>query len=215
MESYHRNITVAESTRATRHNQVYRKCPKTTEHSQLREGNEQLKKENEQLRQIFDTAVGEFTRLKRRIEQLEEELNCEKEQSNHLKKRNQQLEHELGNQRAKANKFASMLFGLKSEKLKLSDIKVEDENSIVIEEISESETNNDSEEASPDENEKKAEDEKDNKNKRKTGGQKGHKGNGRKIPKGLPVVDRIIHLPEGEVFHEIPAENWIDRKSVV
>jgi len=215
MESYQREITVAESTKATKHTHFHRKCPETTEHSRLREGNAQLKKENEQLRQIFDTAVGEFTKLKERIEQLEEGLNCEKEQSNHLKKRNRQLEHELSNERAKANKFASMLFGLKSEKLKLSDLKVEEENSIVIEEISESEITNAGEETSPDENENKAEDEKDNKKeKRKTGGQKGHKGSGRKIPKGLPVVDRIIHLPEGEVFHEIPAENWIEQSGM-
>ena len=194
--------------RLIRQNHSYNKCPETAKFSRLRE-------ENEQLRQIFDTAVGEFTKLKRRIEQLEEGLNCEKEQSNHLKKRNRQLEHELSNERAKANKFASMLFGLKSEKLKLSDIKVEDENSIVIEEIREPEATGAGEDASPDENEKKAEDGKNNKKKkRKTGGQKGHKGNGRKIPEGLPVVDRIIHLPEGEIIHGIPAENWIEQSGM-
>ncbi len=115
-----------------RHNPSYRNYPATPQGSRLGE-------ENEQLRQVFDTAVDEFTKLNRRIEQLEEELNCEKKRANILKKRNRQLEHELSNECAKANKFASMLFGLKSEKLKLSDIKVEDKNSIAIEENSESE----------------------------------------------------------------------------
>jgi transposase len=186
--------------RSIRRNHSYNKCPETSKFSRLRE-------ENEQLRQVFDTAVDEFNKLNRRIEQLEEELNCEKEQSKHLKKRNRQLEHELRNERGKANKFASMIFGLKSEKLKLSEIKVEDENSIAIEETSESETKNVGEEESAAE--------KDNeKKKRKAGGQNGHKGNGRKIPEGLPVVDRIIHLPEGEVIYKIPAENWIEQSGM-
>ena len=147
--------------RSTRQNHSYSKRPKKTKFSQLRE-------ENEQLRQIFDTAVDEFNKLNRRIEQLEEELNCEKEESKHLKKRNRQLEHELRNERGKANKFASMLFGLKSEKLKLSDIKVEDENSNGFEETSEFEIKNIGEEEFVEE-----------KKKRKAGGQEGHKGNGR------------------------------------
>ena len=116
-----------EAQRSTRRNHSYNKCPETSKFSRLRE-------ENGQLRQVFDTAVDEFNKLNRRIEQLEEELNCEKEQSKHLKKMNRQLEHGLKKERGKANKFASMIFGLKSEKLKLSEIKVEDENSIAIEE---------------------------------------------------------------------------------
>ncbi len=121
----------------------------------------------------------------------------------------------MSNERGKANKFASMLFGLKSEKLKLSDIKVEDRNAIVVEEISESEITNAGEDESAGEKEKKTEAEKDNDTeKRKSGGQDGHKGNGRKIPKGLQIVDRIIRLPEGEVIHGIPAENWTEQNGM-
>ncbi len=143
------------------------------------------------------------------------ELNCEKEANKDLEKRIRQLERELSNERGKANKFASMLFGLKSEKLKLSDIKVEDRNSIVVEEISESEITNAGEDESAGEKEKKTEAEKDNDTgKRKSGVQDGHKGNGRKIPKGLQIVDRIIRLPEGEVIHGIPAENWTEQNGM-
>jgi len=195
------------------HNHSYRKCLEATELSRLKEANEQLKRENEQLRQIFDTAVDEFNKLKRRIEELQEELDREKEQNKHLEKGYRQLERELSSECAKANKFASMLFGLKSEKLKLSDIKVEDKNSIVIEETSESEITNVGEEESAEENENKAAAEKDNE-KRKAGGQDGHKGNGRKIPKGLPIVDKIIRLPEGEVIHGIPTENWQEQSGM-
>ncbi len=201
--------------RSIRHNHSYGKCPETCKLSRLRVENEQLKKENEQFRQIFDAAVDEFNKLKRRIEQQKGELNCEKEANKDLEKRIRQLERELSNERGKANKFASMLFGLKSEKLKLSDIKVEDRNSIVVEETSESEITNAGEDESAGEKEKKTEAEKDNDTKkRKSGGQDGHKGNGRKIPKGLQIVDRIIRLPEGEVIHGIPAENWTEQNGM-
>ncbi len=152
--------------RSIRHNHSYGKCPETCKLSRLRVENEQLKKENEQFRQIFDAAVDEFNKLKRRIEQQKGELNCEKEANKDLEKRIRQLERELSNERGKANKFASMLFGLKSEKLKLSDIKVEDRNSIVVEEISESEITNAGEDESAGEKEKKTEAEKDNDTKR-------------------------------------------------
>ncbi len=79
------------------HNHSYGQCPETCKLSRLRVENEQLKKENEQFRQIFDAAVDEFNKLKRRIEQQKGELNCEKEANKDLEKRIRQLERELSN----------------------------------------------------------------------------------------------------------------------
>jgi len=103
-----------------------------TENTSLEEANNRLRKENKQLLSIFDIATDQFNNLKGELEGLKKELSAEKNYRMELERQNQQLQKELKNERAKANKFADMLFGLKSEKLKLSDIKIVKENTLVI-----------------------------------------------------------------------------------
>lgn len=182
------------------------------EPSSLREGNARLKEENlrlrvenEQLRRIFDTATDQFNSLKQQVDQLKRELEAERSYRKELETENQQLKKELNAERAKTNKFADMLFGLKSEKLKLSDINIADENTLVINETTGTEIVDGAAEGTREGNGRK---------KKKSGGQVGHQGNGRKIPEGLPVVDNIINLPAGEIFYGIPAEDWAEQSGM-
>jgi len=168
----------------------------------LKEENAGLRSENEQLRQIFDDAVEQFNSLKKQLGGLSRELEDERACRKELEKQNQRLKKKLSNEQAKANKFGNMLFGLKSEKLKLSDIKVVDGNSIVIDEPDKTGTDSDG-------NNRKTEDKISKK--KKNGGQPGHKGNGRKLPEGLTIVDNIITLPEKGIIHGIPAEDWVEQ----
>ena len=168
----------------------------------LKKENLQLRIENEQLRRIFDTATDQFNSIKQQLEQLKRELESEKSYRKELEKQNRQLEKELSNERAKANKFGNMLFGLKSEKLKLSDIKVVNENTIVI---------NESDQTGTDSDGKNKETEAKPSKKKKNGGQPGHKGHGRKLPEGLAIVDKVVTLPAGEIIHGIPAEDWVEQ----
>jgi len=196
------------------HNHSFGGCAETPGNSLLHEENTRLKDENarlriedEQLRRIFNTATDRFNILNRQVEVLEKELDAEKSYRKELEQQNKRLKKELSNERAKANKFADMLFGLKSEKLKLSDIKVVDENTVAVDKSGGTAVDN------RDHGDKEAED-KTSEKKKKNGGQRGHKGNGRKIPEGLTIVDNIITLPEGEIIHGIPAEDWVEQNGM-
>jgi transposase len=169
------------------------------------EENARLARENEQLRRIFDIATDQFNSLNKQIEQIRKELNVERSYRQELEKQNQRLQKELSNEHAKANKFANMLFGLKSERLKLSNIKIVDSNTIALNESAKTEIDSSGEEKTAEKNDPE---------KKKTGGQPGHKGNGRKIPEGLPVVDKVITLPEGEIIHGIPAKDWVEQSGM-
>ena len=179
--------------------------PLREENAKLKEENLRLRVENEQLRRIFDTATDQFNSLKQQVEQLKRELETEKSYRQELEKQNQQLKKELNAERAKANKFADMLFGLKSEKLKLSDINIIDGNSLIINETTGAENDNAKEEKTAKINSHE---------KKQSGGQHGHQGNGRKIPEGLPIIDTIITLPDGETIHGIPAEDWVEQSGM-
>lgn len=194
------------------------------ENARLEKENARLRSENEQLRSIFDVATGHFKQLEKRVEQLERELEAEKEYRQELEQENRRLKKELAAERAKANKFADMLFGLKSEKLKLSDIEIRNGNTLRIEENSQTKISTARDEqtdqgadsgerggGTPGEGEKPPLDER---KKRNPGGQPGHAGNGRKIPEGLPVVERVVTLPEGEIIHGIPSEDWIEQSGI-
>jgi myosin heavy subunit len=165
--------------------------------ARLKEINRRLEIDCEQLRGVFDMATDQFNSIQKQLEELKRELEDEKAWRKELAKRNEQLERELRDERAKANKFADMLFGLKSEKLKLSDIKVVDENTIRIDE--------------PEKTAPVGGGKTEKKPSKKKGGQPGHEGNGRKLPEGLPIVERIIALPEGEIIHGIPAADWLEQ----
>jgi hypothetical protein len=167
--------------------------------------NKRLRAENEQLRGIFDDAVDQFNSLKKKVEKLSGELEEERKSRKELEKQNLLLKKELSSERAKANKFGDMLFGLKSEKLKLSDIKIVDDDTLAVDESVEDDRGR---------KDKSSENESSKKKKKKTGGQPGHEGSGRTIPAGLPIVDNVISLPAGEVIHGIPVEDWVEQKGM-
>lgn len=164
---------------------------------ELEQKNNLLLRENKDLRSVFDVATDEFNNLKNELSLLKEKYNDAINDISDLKKENTLFEKKLSNERAKANKFASMIFGLKSEKIKLSDITIE-QNQI----------------ETTDKDKKDAKDNRDKKGvcklrKNPKGGQTGHRGAGRKIPDNLPVKDTIILLPEDEEFYGIPSNEWV------
>ena len=176
------------------------------ENRRLKEENNRLQIESKQLRLIFDTATDQFNCIKQQLEELKRELEAEKSYRKEIETENQCLKKELRDERAKANKFADMLFGLKSEKLKLSDINIVNKDSLIMsDKFSESEVAVAAGEKTTRKNDS---------DKKKNGGQPGHQGNGRKIPDGLPIVDTIITLHEGESIHGIPAEDWKEQEGM-
>jgi transposase len=147
-----------------------------------------LQLENEQLRAIFETANEEFARLKRRVSSLEKELRHEKERNRILEEENKSLKLELRESKEVVKKLSSMLFGLKSEKLKIADIDIKD--TVVFE----------GEETAIHSSETKSEVSfLEEKEKRPKGAVPGHPGNGRKIPENLPVVEVVMEAPETEL----------------
>jgi transposase len=149
---------------------------------------EKLRRENEQLRAIFETAKEEFAKLKRKVSLLEEDLRYEKEKNRVLEEDNRSLKLELGESKGVVKKLSSMLFGLKSEKLKISDMDIKDAGVFKAEEtvLHPSEIRSRSS-FFPDEG------------KRPKGAVPGHPGYGRKIPEDLPIVEVVIEAPETEL----------------
>lgn len=170
---------------------------------EFKKGNDRLYKENKELRLIFNIASDEFKKLQNELSSLKAEYNASTDIISELHKENNALKKTVSNERAKANKFASMLFGLKSEKIKLSDIIIE-QNKM---EITDAENKRDSSE-NPD----KVDDKKSAENytrKKNKGGQVSHRGHGRKIPDDLPITETIIVLPDDELFYGVPSNEWI------
>jgi transposase len=131
-----------------------------------------------------------------RILRLEGDLERERGKVKNLAAAGARLESELDRERARANKLASMIFGLKSERLKLSDIKL-DGDCVVAESAAAK--------AAPAERgsakvEPPSESGQDagTAAKGKRGAKPGHPGAGRKIPDNLPVEDVKIELTEAE-----------------
>ena len=83
---------------------------------------DRLLEENRLLRDIFATATAEFETLRGQVRSLEHDLRREREKSTSLVADCARLAKALEKSEAKGNKFASMLFAVKSEKLKLADI---------------------------------------------------------------------------------------------
>jgi len=126
----------------------------------------------------------EFEKRNMRIASLEEELRAEWERYGRLELACGKLGSELKREKARAEKFASMLFGLKSEKLKIEDIDLE--NTVVI---------SSGEAADPQEFPCMPE-----KEKRPRGAMPGHVGNGRKIPSDLPVIEVVLEVPAADLM---------------
>ena len=85
---------------------------------QLLKENEYLKRENKNLRNIFETAITEFAKKEARINDLEKQLAYALQRIGLLEKENDKLKTQAQEEKAKANLFASMLFAKKSEKRK-------------------------------------------------------------------------------------------------
>ena len=132
---------------------------------------ERLRAENEQLRRIFADASREFEKRNERIFALDGELGVERERSRNLALECEVLRAELRREKARANKFASMLFSLKSEKLKIAEMDLED--TVVVE---------GDETAVPPDMGKPMSLLTAEKEKRPRGAVPGHTGSGRKIP---------------------------------
>ena len=122
-----------------------------------------------------------------RISVLEEELKAERKISARLELVCGKLRSEIRSEKARAQKFASMLFGLKSEKLKIADIDLKDTVVVESDEAAVSSTT-----------EKPVAKDIPEKVKRRRGAVSGHPGNGRKIPDNLPVVEVVLEAPETE-----------------
>ena len=149
---------------------------------------DRLREENRQLREIFDTATEEFTRLRGQVRMLEDELARERAKSKALNAECVRLEKEREKAQARANKFGAMLFAVKSEKLKVADIDVgadalvvESATAEVIQEGAGTETPPATE------------------GKKLRGAQRGHAGSGRKIPENLPVEEVRVEIPAPEL----------------
>ena len=126
----------------------------------------------------------EFEKRNMRIASLEDELKVERERCWRLETACGKLGSELRREKARAEKFASMLFGLKSEKLRIEDIDLE--NTVVI---SSGEAAAIQEfQCMPD------------KEKRPRGAMPGHAGNGRKIPSNLPVIEVVLEASAAELM---------------
>jgi len=154
---------------------------------------DRLRNENLRLREIFDSATLEFTSLHDQIQDLAHELELKRDESKYLAAECAGLKKKLEKSEARANKFATMLFAVKSEKLKVADIGV-GENSVVVEStyaqvVSEgatpvvsSSTDGKSVPVTPEVP------------KAKRGARHGHVGSGRKIPENLPVEEVRVEI---------------------
>ena len=144
-----------------------------------------LTSENENFRRIFETALDQFAKKELRLKTLERELEHEKRKNKELEKETKRLNSKLNKAIAKANKFASMLFGIKSEKIDISNVVLADDEIIDI--TFEEAESNDPESAEQNKYDKKA----------KRGARKGHSGNGRKkVPKNLPVKENFVDIED-------------------
>jgi transposase len=161
----------------------------------LRE-NAKIEAENEKLRKTISIAQEEFIKTDRYISELEADLLETKKQLREVGDENKKLAEQLQEERAKANLFAQMLFGRRSEKFKEEEEgkkKAEEEGEKKAEEEAE-ENRGEKEETEIDKGDEKS----SGKEKKKRGAVKGHKGYGRKIPENLEVREKIIDIPEEE-----------------
>jgi len=148
-----------------------------------------LRGENRQLREVFATATAEFERLRGQVRSLEDDLGAARRKADSFEAQCGRLEKELEKSQARANKFASMLFAVKSEKLKVSDIEVG--NSAVAVESAAGEIVREGTGAGPAEEQRTTAE----KEEKLRGARKGHPGSGRKIPKDLPVEETRVTVP--------------------
>ena len=156
---------------------------------------DRLREENQQPREVFTTATEQFERLRGQVRNLEDELGGERRRARVFETECGRLEKELEKTQARANKFASMLFAVKSEKLKVSDIEV-GEDAVAVESAAEKVVREGTGAGPlPAEGQAAAPVTSKEEERKRRGARQGHPGSGRKIPKNLPVEETRVEIP--------------------
>jgi transposase len=160
---------------------------------------DRLLEENRLLRDIFATATAEFETLRGQVRSLEQDLAREREKSTSLAADRARLAKALEKSEARGNKFASMLFAVKSEKLKLADIDLGSD-AVAIDSATATVIREGVGPGPPPADGQAPQLPPGEEKRRRSGARPGHRGSGRRIPDSLPVE---------EVRLEIPAEDLI------
>ena len=169
-----------------------------SEVDQLMRENAWLRNEIDRLRQDFILGGEQFDELSVRLEIAEAARNAALAVNKKLTLDYEVLKAESNRHLGNANLYASMLFGLKNEKLKLSDINL-DADAVVIESTKPKVVIEGTGEPALDiQTQSPSPDLPTHIEKRKRGAKIGHPGSGRKIPENLPVVEVKLEIPEAE-----------------
>ena len=162
------------------------------------------------MREIFDTATAEFTGLRSQVRSLEDELGRERRKSTSLAADCARLEKALERAQARANKFASMLFAVKSEKLKVADIDA-GEDAVVVESAAAQVIREGTGPAAPPGEGQAAPIPPQEAETQRRGAKKGHAGSGRKIPENLPVEETRVDIPARDLVCPVCGEAGVEK----
>lgn len=165
--------------------------------ARLGQENARLRDENGRLRQMSVIHGERINSLSGELAKAEAGLEDARALARRLASNCERLEKESAAHLARANKLASMIFGLKSERLKLSEIKL-DGDCVVAESAAAKAAPVGRAAARAEPPAAEAGQDAATAAKGKRGAKPGHPGSGRKIPDNLPVEDVKIELTEAE-----------------
>ena len=160
---------------------------------------DRLRDENQRLRDIFATATAEFEKLRGQVRSLEHDLGREREKSTSLAADCARLVKALEKSEARGNKFASMLFAVKSEKLKLANIDLGSD-AVVVEGATAAVILEGATPEPPPEDGQAPHAPPGEEKKKRRGAKHGHPGSGRKIPDNLPVEEVLVEIPAQDLI---------------